>query len=100
MSGTADHYHLDMADDVVRGSIVLNKGVMAWPADPPIATGAAAPAGPIWWGCFVGVLAVLLFGAGQFTLQLFLFFWIICFKLISIQEELSVHNMDSIIWTL
>jgi len=45
MSGTADHYHLDMEDDVVRGSIVLNKGAMAWPADPPIATGAAAPAG-------------------------------------------------------
>jgi NAD(P) transhydrogenase len=45
MEGTKEHYHLDMADDVVRGSIVLNKGVTSWPADPPISTGAAAPAG-------------------------------------------------------
>ena len=36
MAGTKDHYHLDMADDVVRGSIVLNKGAMAWPPNPPI----------------------------------------------------------------
>jgi len=43
--GEKDHYHLDMADDVVRGSIVLNKGTLSWPADPPISTGAAAPAG-------------------------------------------------------
>jgi len=45
MTGTKDHYYLDMTDDVVRGSIVLNKGVVSWPADPPISTGAAAPAG-------------------------------------------------------
>merc|ERR1712002_839610 len=45
MSGDKDHYHLDMTDDVVRGSIVLNKGVMSWPADPPISTAAATPAG-------------------------------------------------------
>lgn len=43
MSGTKDHYHLDMADDVVRGSIVLNKGVMSWPPNPPISVAAAAP---------------------------------------------------------
>ena len=36
MAGTKDHYHLDMADDVVRGSIVLNKGALAWPPNPPI----------------------------------------------------------------
>merc|ERR1711936_675686 len=45
MAGTKDHYHLDMADDVVRGSIVLNKGVKSWPPNPPIsvaATGQAA----------------------------------------------------------
>ena len=36
MAGTKDHYHLDFADDVVRGSIVLNKGEMAWPPNPPI----------------------------------------------------------------
>merc|ERR1719507_676797 len=45
MEGTKDHYHLDMADDVVRGSIVLNKGASAWPADPPIVVVAATPAG-------------------------------------------------------
>jgi len=45
MSGDKDHYYLDMKDDVVRGSIVLNKGVLSWPADPPISTAAAAPAG-------------------------------------------------------
>merc|ERR1712055_1158996 len=45
MTGSKDHYYLDMTDDVVRGSIVLNKGVVSWPADPPISTGAAAPAG-------------------------------------------------------
>merc|ERR1719438_183847 len=45
MSGTKDHYHLDMADDVVRGSIVLNKGALSWPPNPPISVAAAAPAG-------------------------------------------------------
>merc|ERR1711970_497885 len=41
MAGTKDHYHLDFADDVVRGSIVLNNGVLSWPADPPISVVAA-----------------------------------------------------------
>merc|ERR1712226_139884 len=45
MAGTKDHYHLDMADDVVRGSIVLNKGAKSWPPNPPISVAAAAPAG-------------------------------------------------------
>jgi hypothetical protein len=43
MQGTKDHFFLDMADDVVRGSIVLNKGVKTWPPNPPIAVAAAAP---------------------------------------------------------
>merc|ERR1711992_421225 len=43
MSGTKDHYHLDFTDDVVRGSIVLNKGVTTWPPNPPISVAAAAP---------------------------------------------------------
>lgn len=42
MAGTKDHYHLDMADDVVRGSIVLNKGAKSWPPNPPISVAAAA----------------------------------------------------------
>merc|ERR1712051_76142 len=45
MAGDKDHYYLDMADDVVRGSIVLNKGTVAWPANPPISVAAAAPKG-------------------------------------------------------
>merc|ERR1711887_109513 len=43
MQGTKDHYFLDMADDVVRGSIVLDKGVTTWPPNPPISVAAAAP---------------------------------------------------------
>ena len=42
MSGTKDHFHLDMTDDVVRGSIVLNKGSLSWPPNPPISVAAAA----------------------------------------------------------
>merc|ERR1712226_1481405 len=45
MGDGKDHFHLDMADDVVRGSIVLNKGVKSWPPNPPISVAAAAPAG-------------------------------------------------------
>lgn len=44
MAGSKDHYHLDFADDVVRGSIVLNKGQSSWPPNPPISVAAAAPA--------------------------------------------------------
>merc|ERR1711936_1205948 len=42
MAGTKDHFHLDMADDVVRGSIVLNKGAKSRPPNPPISVAAAA----------------------------------------------------------
>merc|ERR1719228_70100 len=42
MQGTKDHYFLDMADDVVRGSIVLDKGVTTWPPNPPISVAAVA----------------------------------------------------------
>ena len=45
MTGSKDHYHLDMADDVVRGSIVLNKGVVSWPPNPPISVSAAPAPG-------------------------------------------------------
>merc|ERR1712227_716844 len=41
MAGDKDHFYLDMADDVVRGSIVLNKGVTSWPPNPPISVAAA-----------------------------------------------------------
>ena len=46
MQGTKDHYYLDMADDVVRGSIVLNKGATTWPPNPPISVAAAAAPKP------------------------------------------------------
>ncbi|XP_043220707.1 NAD(P) transhydrogenase, mitochondrial-like [Amphibalanus amphitrite] len=44
--GEKDHYNLDMNDEVVRGSIILNKGEMMWPPPPPPepAPGAAATA--------------------------------------------------------
>merc|ERR1711963_833392 len=45
VAGAKDHYHLDFTDDVVRGSIVLNKGEVSWPPNPPISVSAAAPAG-------------------------------------------------------
>ncbi|XP_029650306.1 NAD(P) transhydrogenase, mitochondrial [Octopus sinensis] len=41
--GEKDHYHLDMADEVIRGSIILNQGELMWPPPPPPAPVAAAP---------------------------------------------------------
>merc|ERR1712168_1585093 len=43
MGDGKENFHLDMTDDVVRGSIVLNKGVTSWPPNPPISVAAAAP---------------------------------------------------------
>ena len=38
--GEKDHFHVDLEDDVVRGSIVLDQGKMMWPppapATPPV----------------------------------------------------------------
>merc|ERR1712051_520438 len=45
MGDGKENFHLDIADDVVRGSIVLNKGVTSWPPNPPISVAAAAPKG-------------------------------------------------------
>merc|ERR1719449_96979 len=42
MAGDKDHFYLDMADDVVRGSIVLNKGVTSWPPNPQKGAAVAA----------------------------------------------------------
>ncbi|BES95303.1 NADP transhydrogenase [Nesidiocoris tenuis] len=43
--GSNDHFYIDLKDDVVRGSIILNKGTLSWPANPPISVSAApAPA--------------------------------------------------------
>lgn len=33
--GEKDHFDVDLKDDVVRGSIVLDKGTMMWPPPPP-----------------------------------------------------------------
>merc|ERR1711931_386072 len=45
MGDGKENFHLDMTDDVVRGSIVLDKGVTSWPPNPPISVAAAAPKG-------------------------------------------------------
>merc|ERR1712088_575010 len=45
MGDGKENFNLDMSDDVVRGSIVLNKGVTSWPPNPPISVAAAAPKG-------------------------------------------------------
>lgn len=42
--GEKDHYYLDMADDVARGSIVLKEGEMMWP--PPQIKDPSPPAQP------------------------------------------------------
>merc|ERR1712165_565494 len=42
MGDGKENFHLDMTDDVVRGSIVLNNGVTSWPPNPPISVAAAA----------------------------------------------------------
>merc|ERR1712241_960983 len=42
MGDGKEHYFLDFTDDVVRGSIVLNKGELSWPPNPPISVAAAA----------------------------------------------------------
>jgi NAD(P) transhydrogenase len=44
MAGTKDHFFIDLKDDVVRGSIVLNKGQLSWPPNPPISVSAAPAA--------------------------------------------------------
>ena len=36
--------HLDYTEDIVHGSIVLNNGVLSWPADPPVVV--VAPVAP------------------------------------------------------
>lgn len=40
--GEKDHFNVDLEDDVVRGSIVLDQGKMMWPPPAP-ATSPVAP---------------------------------------------------------
>jgi NAD(P) transhydrogenase subunit alpha len=42
--GGASHFHLDLADEVVRGALVLNRGELIWP--PPPRPPAALPPDP------------------------------------------------------
>lgn len=48
--GQKDHFHIDLSDEVVRGSIVLHDGKLMWPPptpkDPSPAVAAAKPATP------------------------------------------------------
>merc|ERR1712117_661988 len=82
MAGTKEHFHLDFTDDVVRGSIVLNNGVLSWPADPPVvvvaapAPGAAAPgaaatavekAEPNYFGIYLKDAGIYTAGLGGMT---------------------------------
>lgn len=45
MAGSKEHLYIDMKDDVVRGSIILDKGNLMWPP-PPISVQAATPPPP------------------------------------------------------
>merc|ERR1711899_332359 len=70
MQGTKDHYFLDMADDVVRGSIVLDKGVLSWPADPPVVVVAATAvekAEPNYFGIYLKDAGIYTAGLGGMT---------------------------------
>ncbi|XP_076438085.1 NAD(P) transhydrogenase, mitochondrial-like isoform X2 [Babylonia areolata] len=42
--GEKDHYYLDMEDEVVRGSIILQDGKLMWPPPPPKVDPSAPPA--------------------------------------------------------
>lgn len=42
--GEKDHFHINLSDDVVRGSIILHEGKWMWP--PPEISVSAAPAAP------------------------------------------------------
>lgn len=42
--GEKDHYYLDMADEVIRGSIILQDGQLMWPPPPPKVDPGAPPA--------------------------------------------------------
>lgn len=35
ISGTNDHFHINLEDEVTRGAIVLKAGEMLWPPPPP-----------------------------------------------------------------
>ncbi|XP_023224456.1 NAD(P) transhydrogenase, mitochondrial-like [Centruroides sculpturatus] len=45
--GTKDHYHIDLNDEVTRGSIVLHEGKLMWPPPPPKEVPAAPVAKPV-----------------------------------------------------
>jgi hypothetical protein len=42
-AGEKDHYYVNLNDEVVRGSIVLNKGEKMWPPPAPKAVAAPPP---------------------------------------------------------
>jgi NAD(P) transhydrogenase len=41
--GTKDHFHIDLEDEVVRGSIIVNNGEMLWPPPAPAMPPPAPP---------------------------------------------------------
>ena len=42
-AGQKNHYHLDLEDEVIRGSIILKEGEMMWPPPKPIGPPTPAP---------------------------------------------------------
>lgn len=43
--GEKDHFHINLDDEVVRGSIILNQGTLLWP--PPMISVSSKPAAPV-----------------------------------------------------
>lgn len=42
-TGENNHFHLNLNDEVVRGSIILHEGRLMWPPPKPVAPPAATP---------------------------------------------------------
>lgn len=42
ITGTNDHFHINLEDEVTRGAIVLKAGELLWPAPPPPSMAIAA----------------------------------------------------------
>lgn len=41
--GEQDHFHINLTDEVVRGSIILEKGKLLWPPPAPVGPPATPP---------------------------------------------------------
>lgn len=41
--GSKDHFYVNLEDDVVRGSIILDKGKLVWPPEKPVVVSPPPP---------------------------------------------------------